>query len=55
MVNHPNRKQIAFRLSRLERDALLAVLNVAIARLDAAGRKPVLLRKIRDKIADTGE
>ena len=55
MVNHPNRKQTAFRLSRLERDALLAVLNDVIARLETAGRTPALLRKIRDKIANTGE
>lgn len=48
---HSSRKQFAFRLSSLERDALLGVLNHAIARMVAMGRDPKLLRRIHEKIS----
>jgi hypothetical protein len=48
---HSNRKQFAFRLSALERNALVGVLDNAIARMKAMGRDPKLLVRIREKIA----
>jgi hypothetical protein len=51
---HANRSQNTVRLTDLERRALIGILDDAIARMVAVGRKPDLLRRIRQKIADTG-
>lgn len=59
MANHPNRKQYPLRLSAPERDALLEVLDMVIARLMARGRNPTVLRRVREKVEalgrDTGD
>jgi hypothetical protein len=55
MVNHPNRKQSALRLSKSERTMLLDVLREAIATLEAADRSAYVLRSILRKLSDLGD
>jgi hypothetical protein len=52
---HANRKQTTFRLSELERKALISVLDNAIERMKGLGRNPQLLERIKEKIANSGE
>lgn len=53
---HSNRKLgPPIRLTTLERDALLGVLDNAIERMLAMGRDPKLLIRIREKVSDSGE
>lgn len=53
---HSNRKLgPPIRLTALERDALLGVLDNAIERMRAMGRDPRLLERIREKISNSGD
>lgn len=53
---HSNRKLgPPIRLTALEREALLGVLDNAIERMIAMGRDPKLLQRIREKISNSGD
>ena len=53
---HSNRKLgPPIRLTALEREALLGVLDNAIERMNAMGRDPKLLQRIREKVSNSGE